>query len=205
MITIQVLNYTSLMNSLLEAVSSYVTLFLSENLSDELIFHNINHTYEVVAAAKEIGSHCVLSEDEMLVLEVAAWFHDCGYANTYIGHEDESKKIANDFLEFFGCNKNFKESVLCCIESTKYPPRPSSLVEKVLCDADLYHLTRTNYQKYEKALRQEFETFLKTSYSDEDWHTMNCRFLAGHSYYTEFGQKVLAQLKEINVRNICHK
>lgn len=193
------------MNNLLEAVSTYVTLFLSENLSDELIFHNINHTYEVVAAAKEIGSQCRLSEDEMSVLEVAAWFHDCGYANTYIGHEDESKKIASDFLEFFGCDKNLINSVLNCIEATKYPPRPSSLVEKILCDADLYHLTRANYQEYEKALRQEFETFLKMSYSNEDWRILNCRFLAGHSYCTDYGQKVLSHLKEINVGILCPK
>ena len=193
------------MNNLLEAVSTYVTLFLSENLSDELIFHSINHTYEVVAAAKEIGSQCGLSEDEMLVLEVAAWFHDCGYANTYLGHENESKKIASDFLENFGCDKDFTDAVLNCIESTKYPSRPSSLVEKVLCDAYLYHLTRTNYPKYEKALRQEFEIFLQLMYSDEEWMIKNNCFLTNHHYCTDYGQKVLAHLKEINVRILYAK
>lgn len=43
------------MNNLVEAVSNYVKLFLSENLSDQLTFHNIKHTYDVVDAVREIG------------------------------------------------------------------------------------------------------------------------------------------------------
>lgn len=193
------------MNNLVEAVSSYVILFLSENLSNELVFHNINHTYEVVAAAREIGPQCNLSDNEMLALEVAAWFHDCGYANTYLGHENESKKIAKDFLENYGCENDFISSVLNCIESTKYPPKPFSLIEKVLCDADLYHLTRANYPKYEKALRREFEIFLKLIYTDEEWLKKNCWFLSEHTYYTDFGQKVLSKFKETNIQMHCPK
>jgi HD superfamily phosphodiesterase len=193
------------MNDLVEAVSSYVILFLSENLSNELVFHNINHTYEVVAVAREIGSQCYLSDNEMLALEVAAWFHDCGYANTYLGHENESKKIAEDFLENYGCENGFISSVLNCIESTKYPPKPSSLIEKVLCDADLYHLTRANYPKYEKALRREFEIFLKLIYTDEEWLKKNCWFLSEHTYYTDFGEKVLSKFKETNIQMHCPK
>lgn len=193
------------MNNLVEAVSSYVILFLSENLSNELVFHNINHTYKVVAAAREIGPQCYLSDNEMLALEVAAWFHDCGYANTYLGHENESKKIAKDFLENYGCENDFISSVLNCIESTKYPPKPFSLIEKVLCDADLYHLTRANYPKYEKALRREFEIFLKLIYTDEEWLKKNCWFLSEHTYYTDFGQEVLSKFKETNIQMHCPK
>ncbi|MGE8533281.1 MAG: HD domain-containing protein [Chryseobacterium sp.] len=187
------------MQTLTEAVSDYAILFLSEKLSDQLVFHNIDHTYEVVAAAKEIGLQCHLTEKEMLVLEVAAWFHDCGYANTYIGHEEESKKIAKSFLENFGCEKDFIENVLNCIESTKYPQKPFSLLEKVLCDADLYHLTRSHYKAYEKMIRQEFEIYLKLIYTDEEWQIKNCNFLKAHQYYTPYGQEILSKLKEVNI------
>ncbi len=193
------------MNNLIEAVRAYVTSFLSENLSDELTFHNINHTFEVVAAAKEIGMQCGLSGEEMIVLEVAAWFHDCGYANTYLGHENESKKIAGDFLKNFGCDENFTETVLKAIESTKYPQNPFSLIEKVLCDADLCHLAKANYPKYEKALRQEFEIFLKLTCSDEEWLRKNCSFLTDHTYYTDFGREVLSKFKEISIQKNCPK
>ncbi|MCT2410048.1 HD domain-containing protein [Chryseobacterium antibioticum] len=188
------------MDNLVEAVSSYVTLFLSENLSEDFSFHCMGHTYDVVNAVREIGAQSNLSEEEMLVLQVAAWFHDCGYVNLYIGHEEESKKIAQNFLENFGCEKDFIDAVLSCIDSTKYPPKPSSLLEKVLCDADLYHLTRPNYSKYEKALRQEFEKYLGLIYTDEEWLQKNLSFLKNHEYYTDYGQKVLAKFKEVNIQ-----
>jgi len=190
------------MNNLTEAVRSYVIAFLSENLSGQLLFHNIHHTYEVVAAVHEIGLQCGLSQEEMNMLEIAAWFHDCGYANAYMGHEEESKKIAEHFLESFGCGKTMIESVLNCIESTKYPQNPSSLAEKVICDADMYHLTRPGYQEYEKAIRQEFEKYLGLVYTDEEWRIKNSAFLTCHSYFTEYGQKILTKFKEVNIQLI---
>lgn len=184
------------MDNLVESVNRYVILFLSKNLS----FHCIGHTYDVVDAAREIGTESNLSEENMVVLMVAAWFHDCGYVNLYIGHEEESKKIAKNFLENFGCEKDFIDTVLSCIDSTKYPPKPSSLIEKVLCDADLYHLACPNYPKYEKAIRQEFEKYLGLAYTDEEWLVKNCKFLTDHEYYTDYGQKVLAKFKEVNIQ-----
>jgi predicted metal-dependent HD superfamily phosphohydrolase len=191
-----------IMNNLTEAVRSYVIAFLSENLSDQLLFHNVRHTYDVVEAVHEIGLQCGLSLEDMNVLQIAAWFHDCGYANVYLGHEEESKKIAKHFLENEGCEKMMIESVLNCIESTKYPQNPSSLVEKVMCDADMYHLTRPNYPDYEKALRQEFEKYLGLVYTDEEWRIKNCSFLTCHFYFTEYGQKILTKFKEVNIRLI---
>jgi predicted metal-dependent HD superfamily phosphohydrolase len=188
------------MNNLIEAVSSYVILFLSENLSENLSFHSIGHTYDVVGAAREIGVQSNLSEEEMTVLQTAAWFHDCGYANMYIGHEEESKKIAESFLQNCGCKRDFIEAVLSCIDSTKYPPKPSSLLERVICDADMYHLTRPNYPKYEKALRQEFEKYLELIYTDEEWLKKNCNFFKDHEYYTDYGQKILSKFKKINIQ-----
>ncbi|WP_223560487.1 HD domain-containing protein [Chryseobacterium lathyri] len=188
------------MNNLLESVNRYMILFLSENLSENLSFHDIGHTYNVVDAAREIGTQSNLSEESMTVLLVAAWFHDCGYANLYIGHEEESKKIAKNFLENFGCEKDFVDTVLNCIDSTKYPPKPSSLIEKVLCDADLYHLALPNYPKYEKAIRQEFEIYLGLAYTDQEWLVKNYNFLKDHEYYTDYGKKILTKFKEVNVQ-----
>lgn len=193
------------MSNLIEAVSNYVILFLSEHLSEKLSFHHIGHTYEVVGAAREIGTKSNLSDEEMLIVQVAAWFHDCGYANVYIGYEEESKKIAANFLDNFGCEKAFINTVLHCIESTKYPQNPSSLLEEVLCDADFYHFTRTNYPKYEQAIRQEFKTYLGLIYTNEEWLIKNNNFLSEHQYHTDYGRQILSKFKEVNVRLMMNK
>ena len=188
------------MDNLIEAVRNYVIVFLSENLSDQLSFHNIGHTYEVADAVREIGLQTYLSEEEMLIVQVSAWFHDCGYANTYIGHEDESKKLAMNFLKKFGSDENFIEAVLRCIESTKYPPQPASLLEKVMCDADMYHLTKANYAKYSKAIRQEFETYLGLVYTNQEWQMKNYQFLTEHQYFTDYGKEILSRFKDVNIQ-----
>lgn len=188
------------MDNLLQAVRDYVIVFLTENLSQQLTFHNINHTYEVVSAVREIAGENTLSDEDLCALEIAAWFHDCGYAFCYKGHEEESNRIAKNFLENFNCDASFIDKVLKCIESTKYPQNPVSDIEKVICDADMFHLTRTNYHMYEKALRLEFEKFLGLTFTDEEWQMENHIFLQHQHYFTSYGQDVLEKFKDVNIQ-----
>lgn len=187
------------MNNVLQAVRDYIISFLAENISDELTFHNIEHTYEVVAAVHEISKETLLSEEDNYVLQVSAWFHDCGYAYCYKGHEEESKRVAKNFLESLNCEKDFIEKVLQCIDSTKYPQNPVSEIGKIICDADMFHLTRTNYHKYEKALRLEFEKYLGLIFTDEEWQMKNNDFLVNHQYFTTYGQSFLTKFKAVNL------
>lgn len=193
------------MENIVKNVELFVTALLRDNLSANLCFHNLAHTLGVVAAAKEIGQYSHLSEKEMDILAVAAWFHDSGYIHTYTGHEEESKKIAKAYLEQCHCDSSFIASVLACIEATKFPQRPGGILEKVLCDADLYHFTKTSYPQYAKAIRKEFEEFLGRMYSDEEWQHVNAAQLAEHGYCTEYGKSVLSRFKELNVELLYKK
>lgn len=192
-------------SDLIKSVSNFVTQFLIENLSHYFYFHNLQHTKEVVAAANEIAAQHHLSEEECTILLTAAWFHDCGYTVTYIGHEEKSKKIATNFLKDFGCDETFINSVLNCIEATKFPQRANSLLEEILCDADLYHFTKPNYPAYEQALRKEFEIHLGKNYTDEQWQKENYSLLAEHSYYTNYGKKVMEKYKAATLQLLNNK
>ncbi|MFT3910463.1 MAG: HD domain-containing protein [Ferruginibacter sp.] len=185
-------------SDIIEDVAGYVYSFLRKHLSADLHFHNLQHTYRVVEAAKEIGKNCNFSEEEMNILITAAWFHDCGYAITYLGHEQESKKIAGEFLEARSCEPDFVSLVLNCIEATRYPQKPLTKIEEAICDADLYHLTKPDYPTHEKALRLEFEICLGRQYSDDEWLKENCRMFASHSYFTSYGKNVLEKFKAVN-------
>jgi hypothetical protein len=65
------------------------------------------------------------------------------------------------------------------------------------CPSDF---TRTDYSRYENAIRQEFEQYLGLIYTDEEWLIKNCNFLTSHSYYTDYGQKILMKFKEVNIQ-----
>lgn len=189
-----------MITDLLNQVQDYVIGMLTKELPVNLTFHNLAHTRQVVVAATEIGVQSGLPREEMLIVQTAAWFHDCGYTKVYIGHEGESVKMAIGFLEEQACKKEFIEAVCKCIAATQFPNHPESLMEEVLCDADFYHLTRPNYPEYERAIRNEFKIFLGLSYSDEEWRASNCITLMNHHYFTEYGRAVLRKFKDLNLQ-----
>ena len=185
--------------SLLDKVEVFVSHHLKNNISENLYFHNYNHTKEVVFAAQEISRHSSISENEVTIVTIAAFFHDCGYSKAYVGHEENSCAIATEFLTENNCSKDFISKVCEAISATKYPQKPDSLLSKILCDADFFHFSRTDYDFHQERLRKEWEEFLSKNYTDEEWKALNCELLDVHQYFTDYGKKVLQKFKEVNL------
>ena len=83
---------------LIEA-EAFVTQIFQKEVDEMFVFHNLDHTKQVVRAADEISAHYELSEDDRLVLLLSAWFHDTGFSNGEAeDHEKESINIATEFL-----------------------------------------------------------------------------------------------------------
>lgn len=102
---------------IVDLVQKYVLEFLSGKLPNDMSFHTIMHTQEVVKAAIEIARECDFTPKQLEIAKLAAWFHDCGYTTTYTNHEDSSKTIAKDFLNKHSYpDKN--------IEATRFPQNP---------------------------------------------------------------------------------
>ena len=66
-------------------IEEYVAGLFDQMHSPALVFHNLDHTENVVKRTKEIAGHYNVSEKEMLILFAAAWFHDTGYFFTEPG------------------------------------------------------------------------------------------------------------------------
>lgn len=185
-----------------QQVFAHVTLLYREQMSTCLFFHTFNHTLEVLEACKEIGLHANLSPVEQEIVWIAACFHDTGYRHIYMGHEEESKRIAYQFLTSLRYGTEKTERVLGCIEATKIPQNPQTLIEQVLCDADLYHLSSRDYKQKEGQLRKEWECVFNKIYTDQEWDRGNLKFLAEHHYFTLYGKNVLEPRKQIYVEEI---
>lgn len=188
--------------NLLSEVSGYVAFLLKDKLPKTLTFHTIDHTLQVVSGVKEIGLCSGLSEEELETVEIAAWFHDTGYLYEYAGHEEESIRIAVLFL----AEKNFSSTrikeVVGCIAATKYPQKPKNILEQVLCDADFFHFSLPDYPAIAGKLRTEWACCLNKIYADNEWNKENCRMLSQHKYHTEYGKRVLQELKDRNLQVI---
>ncbi|WP_421919687.1 HD domain-containing protein [Marinifilum sp.] len=180
-------------------VEEYVTDLLCD-LPVNLCYHNLKHTKEVVEACKILARKSQLSPSNTELVIIAAWFHDAGHAVTYFGHEKAGTEIAVDFLSRIHYPKSKINKVVNCILATHYPPRPQNELEKVLCDADMYHLSLDDYESRSFSLRKELETVTSTEIPKQHWCNKNIEFLNDHCYFTNYGKKVLQFLKEKNIK-----
>ena len=72
---------------------------LSGQLDKRLCYHNTEHTLDVISQSEQIAlSERVSSSKELLLLKIAALFHDTGFLHVYNGHEEKSCEIAVEKL-----------------------------------------------------------------------------------------------------------
>ncbi|SFO16429.1 Predicted metal-dependent phosphohydrolase, HD superfamily [Paenimyroides ummariense] len=190
------------MNNIIAKTKNYVIWLLSEKLSHKLHFHSLHRTFDVVSSVKEIAEYCELNNVETEILIVAAWFQDTGYIKKYLDHEEESKKIAAEFLKKMDCNDEFIQAVRTCIGATKKSSVPVNMFEMILRDADMCFLSSCNFRKYLTLLRYEEGEYLGQSYSDQEWRLKKIQLLENHIYYTGYGVKALNKLKINNLKSI---
>jgi predicted metal-dependent HD superfamily phosphohydrolase len=173
---------------LLSTARNYVTEIYTHQLKQEFVFHNLEHTEDVVEACSYMADFYKLSDDDRLVLMLAAWFHDTGYSRgESAGHEEESIKIASQFLQDHAVDPVVIQRVSSAIQATRMPQSPIRQIEKIICDADLYHLATEDFKPRNQLLRQVRESLLGHNLSKKYWRKNNSNFLEIHKYFTEYG------------------
>lgn len=190
------------MSDILNNVEIYCREMLSGEKCSRLSFHNLTHTQEVVNNVYEITKKLNLPILDLENVLIAAWFHDTGFAEDYKDHEKCSKRIAEEFL-----NKQFLEQqrvdiILTCIEVTKLGSKPVSMLEKIMCDADLYHLSKCDYLFRNILLRKEWEKELGVFYSDNEWYKLNYKFLNEHKFYINQNNQNLNSKLKTNINKL---
>ncbi len=188
----------------IEKTREYVADFIAENFTEKICYHNIDHTLEVVEASEIIGKQCKISSEDLETVIVAAWFHDTGYFMGCENHEEASASIARKFLKQENINQVRINQVVNCILSTKIPQKPETLLEKILCDADLYHLATERFFEKSELLWRELMLH-DQAMTLEFWMNKSKEFVEAHKYHTSFGKKTLFPRLERNLALIKTK
>ena len=192
--------------ALLQDAQVLVTDLLSNKLSKSIRFHTLLHTQEVVAACEKLADYHQLGEDDKTALIVAAWFHDSGYTSGEAkDHETRSIEIVTEFLNTHHASEDLKNKIIGCINATRIPQSPSTTIERLICDADLFHLGTDDFKEKNNLLREEFKEFSGKDISKKDWRKINIRFLEGHQYVTEYGKEKLQPVKELHLAELKEK
>lgn len=188
------------MNPALSKIENYVFNLFKDNLSLDFTYHNFMHTVKVVEAIKILCTNEQILVETQEQLIVAGWFHDTGYTKTVQGHEDESAKIANEYLKSANFSEDFIANVETYILSTKINYTPRNIEESIIKDADNYHLGQEEYPKISELLRDEIAKICKKEFSDYEWNLENRNFFLNvHHFYTDSAKDLWQKGKENNL------
>lgn len=186
-------------NSFLDIVQAHVReIFLSRN-SGKHLYHNFSHTQGVVAAAAEIGQGCGLEPLRMEDVLVAAWFHDTGFEGMGKNHEQKGAELAGEYLSGRGFDDGRIKHIKSLILATTFPCSPTTMEEKVLCDADLHHVAKKDFERSNQLYRAELELIFGQTYDDVKWYGDQVDFLAKHHFFTSFAQDKFSKRKAQNI------
>jgi class 3 adenylate cyclase/predicted metal-dependent HD superfamily phosphohydrolase len=177
-----------------EEIFEKVDADILKKLPSYLSYHNREHTLEVVAAIEKLALAEKIEQKQIVLLKLAALFHDTGFISSPKFHEKESVALAKQYLEVVLSAHDLK-IVSDLIMATERVYEPKTLLEKIMKDADLSYLGLANYSEKAAALKQEL-THLGNLKADDNWKEMQVDFLKNHRFYTAHAENNWQGIKD---------
>jgi len=180
----------------------YIVQRLKAELKPTLYYHSVEHTLDVHKAASRLTESEQIEEKYQTLIETAALYHDAGILVRYTEHETASADLAKMILPRFDYAPDEIDYINRLIMVTRLPQRPSSLEEKILCDADLDYLGRDDFFIHAFQLRLEWQVNGIKQMNLHDWFTSQVSFLSGHQYFTKSAILLRNEQKQKNLQEI---
>jgi adenylate cyclase len=174
---------------------------LEKDLPDYLYYHNVKHTVDVVTEVELIGWGEGCTDEEILLLKTAGLFHDAGHTIVYDNHEYYSTQLAREMLPKYNYTPEQIERICSVIMATKLPPRPTNLLENIICDSDLDYLGRSDFIPVSNTLYEELKAQNKMG-SLNDWNKIQVKFISGHQYFTSTARSLREVNKQLQIERI---
>lgn len=172
------------MPDLFTSIKEPILSRLERELDPRLGYHNISHTRDVLKQAEQIAkAEGVHDKHDLLLLKTAAAFHDSGFLFVYNGHEEKGCEIVSEELKNVFSESDIKK-ICGMIMATKIPQSPNTLLEQIICDADLDYLGRNDFEPISTHLYKEFITF-KIIPGNCIWDHIQIKFFESHRYFTK--------------------
>lgn len=192
-------------HNIFKKAESFVKDFFDQYTTKALLFHNFEHTQNVVERSKEIAATFDLSEHDQFIVYIAAWFHDTGHLLVDPEkHEIKSVELMKTFLMRYSIDEETIRQISDCILATRMPRNPQNLLQKIICDADTYHLGTKEFKATNKLLRKEYE-LRHIPEPPNGWRKGSLDFLLAHEYYTDYCRNLLTPGKMENIERLRKK
>lgn len=187
-------------SSVIREIEVYITDILASE-GNGFFYHNLNHTLKVVSHVEEIANYYQLSESDKFVVMAAGWFHDIGYLSGLpSGHEQRGSELLSEFLKPYGISHQIVTASQNCILATILPQKPATLLEEIVCDADLYHFGTDELFFQDQLMQKEVEFRIGQCIEERVWLKGIIHLLEAHEFHTRYCQELLVESKISNLK-----
>ncbi|MDE1828185.1 MAG: HD domain-containing protein [Candidatus Micrarchaeota archaeon] len=161
-----------------------------------LPYHNIEHVIKVYESARNLCKNEGISEADTRLVLIAVLFHDTGFLVRPDGgnHEAASAHIANTSMDSLRYMDTEIIQVKKLIMATKFPHNPKTLLEKIVCDADLAIVGSDGFWEQNENLRKE-----RGIENIHEWIEQQLKFMEEHTYFTKSADNVFGEKKRKHV------
>ena len=178
-----------------QAARAFILGKLKAELPIARTYHSLEHTLDVYASVVDIAEQENVTGEGLTLLKMAALYHDAGFTEQDMDHEEAGCRIVADKLPGFGFSDEQVQKICDMIRSTRIPQSPRNKLARILCDADLDYLGRSDFNHIGASLFKEMVHYgvLRT---ERDWNELQVRFLERHKYFTATNKATREPVKQ---------
>ena len=166
-----------------KGAKKYIIDRLENELKPNLYYHGIHHTMDVYEVSIKIAELEGLNQEEKMIINTAALYHDSGFIHQYEHNEEIAVKILQEILPSYGYSDKLIKVIGDIILTTRVRARPVSLLQKIMSDADYDYLGRSDVAKIAESLYKELGEY-EYNISRDQWNDLQLKFLKKHEYHT---------------------
>lgn len=166
-----------------KGAKKYIINRLETELKPNLYYHGIHHTMDVYEVSIKIAEIENIAQEEKILINTAALFHDAGFIFQYEHNEIIAVKMIREILPKFGYNDGQIKTIGDIILTTRVKARPITLLQKIMSDSDYDYLGRNDVGKIATTLYKELAAY-GYDFSEKEWNEMQIKFLKKHEYHT---------------------
>ena len=191
----------------LKRIRDYIIKELESKSLGDCYYHGSDHSLEVEQACVEISStEESFSEKEIELLRVAALSHDIGHVESMDNHEVLGCNFIIGIMPSFGYNEDDISLVKSLILVTKFPHKPNSLLEMIICDADLSYIGTEKYNCQADKLKKELIDLHGYKFDDDKtWIEYQVSFLEKHEFFTKYARENYNPNKKAIIEELKNK
>jgi hypothetical protein len=178
----------SLDGQIISKAEQFVREYLNEHLPSRRLYHNFEHAREVADVSAQLANAAYLSHGQSMSLMLAAWFHDCGYANAPGDIAAGSILLLDVFLRDNPTEPEIIDGARELIKFIHSGAEPKTLVEELFFDANYSYIGRKRFFNRSELLRIENETFEGRKLPLFEWQSLLMDTLVNHRFRTPWAQ-----------------